>query len=125
MKRIAMTLLGFGAVAGCGPSESQKTESDIQNAVPADMIDPNSAIFGELSFTASRNSACITVNGKNSFGGYTGNQQAIVRRDPQTGAWISTAVNSHMSHALCIEAIANDRELMIEGGAPAAINSSL
>ena len=114
MKRIVVTLLCLSAVA-CGPSERERTEQAAQEAVRASMLDPRSAIFGELSFTASGNSACVTVNGKNTLGGYTGNQQAIVRKNLQTGTWRFTAIAEHLSHTECMTAILGDRQLLIEG----------
>lgn len=110
---IALPLLLLAGA--CGSTEREITEREIQNAVRASMLDPRSAIFGEMSFTASGNSACVTINGKNTFGGYTGNQQAIVRKNPQTGTWRSTAVTDDLSHAQCMTAIVGDRQLLIEG----------
>jgi hypothetical protein len=113
MKRLAITLLCLSAIA-CGPSEHERTEQAVQEAVRASMLDPRSAIFGEMSYTVSGNSGCVTVNGKNTLGGYTGNQQAIVRKNVQTGSWRTTTITDFSSHAECMTAIIGDRRLLIE-----------
>lgn len=64
--------------SGCGGAESAA-----QDAVREALRDPDSAKFGE--FTSGSDGegewACLTVNAKNSFGGYTGDQQARLRRN--------------------------------------------
>ena len=50
--------------------------SGAEKAVREALKDPDSARFGEFYYNADTKKACLTVNAKNSMGGYTGDQQA-------------------------------------------------
>lgn len=88
------------STAGCDQykkwADEEKVEADklraideIKRAVLKVLIDPDSAKFGEVFIEGSSHlvnnyhiednfyRACITVNSKNSMGGYSGNQQAM------------------------------------------------
>jgi hypothetical protein len=52
---------------------------EAQQAVREIMKDPDSARFGEMTYK-DNNNICLTVNGKNSMGGYTGDQEAYIER---------------------------------------------
>jgi hypothetical protein len=78
------------------------TESEARKAVLDVLKDPGSAKFGELT-QATENSACFTVNAKNSFGGYTGEQQALLFRIGNK--WIATEIYKDISHETCLEAV--------------------
>lgn len=78
------TCLLIGAIlglAGCG--DSSDSAEDIKwklrfaatDAVKSRLKDPESARFGEIDVI--NNIACGSLNGKNSFGGYSGNQRFI------------------------------------------------
>jgi len=67
------------------------TEKQAQEDFRAHMKDPDSAKFGR--FKARGNKACLEVNGKNSFGGYTGMETAFLNRDEQ-GKWSGYADTS-------------------------------
>lgn len=76
MKRISIVLFAL-VLAACGE------ESDIQKAVKTGLKDPDSAKFGSYSVVTSKKGgtyACITVNAKNSMGGYVGNKEAVVQK---------------------------------------------
>lgn len=77
MKNFAKFLLavGFFSLAGC--------DNALQKTVREKLIDPDSAKFGEQ--TIYLNHACIVVNSKNSYGGYTGNKTAWLERFGTTG----------------------------------------
>jgi hypothetical protein len=62
------------SLAGCSD------RSGAEKAVREIMKDPGSAKFGEFYFNKKNKKGCMTVNGKNSMGGYTGNQQAYVQQ---------------------------------------------
>lgn len=96
MKRIAMTLLCLGAVACNG------AERKIQEAVRSSLRDPTSAIFGETRISPSGTAACVVVNARNSFGGYTGDQVASVYLDRETGTWEAADI-SEISMDTCMQ----------------------
>jgi len=58
------------ALPGC---DSNKKGAEA--AVLEDLRDPDSARFGEFYFNDETKKGCLTVNAKNSMGGYTGDQQ--------------------------------------------------
>jgi len=71
----------------------------IIEAVSQDLKDPSSARYGEITVFNGR--ACATVNAKNSFGGYTGNQQAMALYSKESSRWISVLIQG-VSHSSCI-----------------------
>lgn len=66
------------ALALCGCNSNQRAA---ERAVRDMLKDPDSAKFGEFYFNEETNAGCLTVNAKNSMGGYTGDQQAFVVKD--------------------------------------------
>lgn len=82
-------------LAGCGE------EPGARKAVLAHLKDPDSAKFGEFSL-AGKNGACLTVNAKNSMGGYTGDQQAALCK--LAGKWVSITIE-RASHEKCLEIV--------------------
>lgn len=71
MKRM-IVLAALAMLGGCGE------EKAAQKAVLEVLKDPDSAKFGEFQYNAETKRACLGVNSKNSMGGYTGEQQAIL-----------------------------------------------
>ncbi len=57
--------------------------SGAEKAVRESLTDPESAKFGEFYFNGKTGRACLTVNAKNSFGGYVGDKQARLRKDTE------------------------------------------
>jgi hypothetical protein len=78
MKKLSIALLVIGCgilVTACGQ------ESAAQKAVLSGLKDPDSAKFGKSSFIKNAKGssfACVTVNSKNSMGGYVGDKQALL-----------------------------------------------
>jgi len=93
MKRSIIALVICSALAGCGES------SAVKDAVIRSLKDPDSAKFGKLSL-AGENGACLTVNAKNSMGGYTGEQQAALCK--MNGKWEVISMN-RIGHELCLQ----------------------
>lgn len=86
-------------VAACGD------ESAAQKAVRASLKDPDSAKFGKSTFVKGAKGesyACLTINAKNSIGGYTGDQQAALMK--AEGEWRVITINE-LDHASCIKVI--------------------
>ena len=75
-------------------------ESEAKKAVLKILKDPDSAKFGK--FTIVNNMACLTVNARNSMGGYTGDQQATLTKLDK-GWFFLTIVE--LSHEGCIDVI--------------------
>lgn len=65
-------IVGLG---GCGGMRSG-AEAAVRDALK----DPESARFGAFYFNKETKRGCLTVNAKNSMGGYTGDQQAYVEQ---------------------------------------------
>ncbi|MCC2980052.1 hypothetical protein [Sphingomonas sp. IC4-52] len=55
-------------------------KSGAEAAVRESLKDPDSAKFGDFYFNDKTKKGCLTVNARNSMGGYTGDQQAYVER---------------------------------------------
>lgn len=80
-------------LAACGGAES-----DARKAVLENLKDPDSAKFGKFT-NINDKAACLTVNARNSMGGYTGDQQASLIK--QEGKWIAISIYNQ-SHDMCI-----------------------
>ena len=72
-------------VTGCAtvpPAKLSVPNADQQalfkHVVLGSLKDPDSAKFGEMVLVDDGKGACVEVNAKNGFGGYTGYQQAIL-----------------------------------------------
>lgn len=82
--------LGFGK-----PTEEEK----LQEIVRVRLVDPDSAKFGEVTLV-NENHACVSVNAKNSMGGYSGEQQAFLKKI--SGLWQVISIDE-VTHKSCIE----------------------
>lgn len=102
MLKTTLCLCGFGLiVAACGSAESSA-----ESAVRQSLKDPDSAKFGKYTKVTDVR-ACLTVNAKNSMGGYTGDQVAyLVIRE---GKWYVAVIDAEFDHEHCI-AIMSERE---------------
>ena len=85
LARGVVSLALLVSLAACNSNERTAKEYVRQSAK-----DPDSVKFGDFYFNSELNRACITVNAKNSMGGYTGNQQVALLKDEQGWGWIST-----------------------------------
>jgi len=74
-------------------------ESEAKKAVLGSLKDPDSAKFGKFT-QVNEKSACLTVNARNSMGGYTGDQQAWLIK--QENAWVVLDIDK-LSHEMCID----------------------
>ena len=61
-------------------SACDRARHNAEAVVRENLKDPDSAKFGEFYFNEKTGKGCLTVNARNSMGGYTGDQQAYVRR---------------------------------------------
>jgi hypothetical protein len=91
---IAAAIFGCLLLAGCGRSESEATKAVLES-----LKDPYSAKFGKFT-EVGENRACMTVNAKNSLGGYTGDKQAFLKKIDGKWHFIGT---EDVSHDMCIE----------------------
>lgn len=73
-------------------------ESEAKKAVISNLKDPDSAKFGKFTLVDNRG-ACLTVNARNAFGGYTGDQQATLIKTK--GEWDVVAIDA-LSHETCL-----------------------
>ncbi len=96
MKKIevAAAIVGCLLLVGCGGSEAEA-----KKAVLANLKDPDSAKFGKFT-QVGESLACLTVNAKNSMGGYTGDKQAFLKKEDGKWAFYFT---QDMSHDMCIK----------------------
>jgi len=74
MKKLALVAL-LATLSRCGGNRSGAEE-----AVRAILKDPESARFGNFYYNDKTHKGCLTVNARNSMGGYTGDQQAYVEK---------------------------------------------
>lgn len=96
MKNIEITaaILGCLLLAGCGGSEREAKKAVLEN-----LKDPDSAKFGKFS-QVGESLACLTVNAKNSMGGYAGDKQAFLKKID--GKW-EFYFTQEISHDMCIQ----------------------
>lgn len=87
-------------IRGATPAE----RAAIIASVKKGLIDPTSPIFGELGIVGE--TACITVNAKNRFGGYTGNKEILVVK--VDGKW-SSGSSFPLPHALCLDTLSRSK----------------
>lgn len=78
MKYISTLALSLVLLAGCD-GIGGGAESEAKKAVLASLKDPDSAKFGQFTLVNEEH-ACLTVNARNSFGGYTGDEQALLTK---------------------------------------------
>lgn len=102
MKVLALALIAI-TIAGCdnqlfGTQEPTRGEI-LQAVVRASLKDPDSAKFGNVMFV-NDSKACVGVNAKNSLGGYTGEQQAMLIESE--GRWQVIEI-SDISQRQCFE----------------------
>lgn len=84
-----------------GPRPATAAERAAMIAViKKDLIDPTSPLFGRADVIG--NQACFTVNSKNRFGGYTGNQEAVLYLNPKTKAWTGGGMINY-PHGVCLD----------------------
>lgn len=70
-------------------SACNSVKSDAKKLVLSRLKDPDSAKFGNFT-QVNEESACFTVNARNSMGGYTGDQQAILTK--YNSEWMLVAI---------------------------------
>jgi len=83
-------LLAVAAVAllaGCGDA------SKLKSIVKENLIDPDSAKFGDLVMDKTGHWACLEVNAKNRMGGYGGTQLARFTKDGDDWALVGIDEN--------------------------------
>lgn len=96
MKTLLLAV-GFSLLlSGCGGAES-----DAKKAVLGSLKDPDSAKFGKFT-QVNEWVACLTVNARNSMGGYTGDQQATLKQFNKK--WVVSSIDE-ISHDNCISDI--------------------
>lgn len=93
--------LGIAALvllAGCSDSGA------VKDAITEGLIDADSAKFGEITVVDGEGGkfACATVNARNSFGGYTGDQQVMLKDEGSDG-WVWMGEGSEQSHQSCVD----------------------
>lgn len=82
-------LLPVFLVATClSLSACNGVQRSAEAAVTDRLKDPESARFGEFYYNAKLKRACLTVNAKNSMGGYTGDKQVALERTDDGWEWI-------------------------------------
>jgi hypothetical protein len=74
-------------------------QTEIKKAVVNVLKDPNSVIFGDIE--VKNKMACLEVNAKNAFGGYTGKQEAMLSK--VEGKWLVVTIKKDLSHSFCVD----------------------
>lgn len=97
MKVISLSVCAALLLAACGGAES-----DSKRAVLGRLKDPDSAKFGKFTQVNGKH-ACLTVNARNSMGGYTGDQQArLIKHDK---GWEVVVIDEMPGHEYCVDMI--------------------
>jgi hypothetical protein len=91
-------------LVACGGGD----EAAAKKAVLGKLKDPDSAKFGAFSMTKHENpkakqAACLTVNAKNSMGGYTGDKQAMMYREKPEEPWQVFDIKGGISQEMCLQ----------------------
>ena len=122
--RLIGILFVFGCAltfAGCGEGERSKVIDDngrVIDETRRNLKDPDSAKFGEVVVIDigekdeagnSMRWACVTVNAKNSYGGYEGDQQAILTVQSDKVGFVHFR---QISHEKCIKEFQERKELL-------------
>jgi hypothetical protein len=99
MKKLVLTLTLALLSTACLASD----KSASKDAVLDVLVEPDSAQFGKFTVIPGGNinikMACLTVNSKNRFGGYTGKQQAALHKEK--GTWKVMSM-FEITHRECI-----------------------
>jgi hypothetical protein len=92
------------AIGCCCLAAACGDESAAQKAVRASLKDPDSAKFGKFTLAKKGNDqmACLTVNAKNSMGGYTGDREAALMKAGDE--WQVITINE-LDHWRCVNVI--------------------
>lgn len=98
MKFIVITFIVL-SMSGCELNQFTE-EGKMQEAVLGSLKDPDSAKFGKMT-KANESNACLTVNAKNSMGGYTGDQQAYLIKSKNK--WEVLQIDGDLGHDMCIK----------------------
>lgn len=85
--------------------ETVSTETYARKAVLDSLKDPDSARFGKFTEVTST-TACLNVNARNAFGGYTGDQVAFLLK--ADNKWVVVSFEKKLSHAQCIEVMSKN-----------------
>ncbi len=85
-------------IAGC---DSPAFDNSIKKAVRAKLKDPDSAKFGNEIIVQTR--ACISVNAKNSYGGYTGESIAHLKKNVGSDTWYVETVEGEPCYATVLD----------------------
>ena len=83
------------------PNETQKAM--FAKVIRRALKDPDSAKFGDMVVVDNGYGACVEVNSKNAYGGYTGFQQAVLFNSKDFG-WNVVEVKD-VSAAVCIKVL--------------------
>ncbi len=105
MKQLIALCFFFIFLFGCDAKKFSLEEFSARDQAIAEMREkikvPESAKFGKFSI-AGPNFACLTINAKNGYGGYSGDQQAVLAKSGQR--WIyARMADPSVSHESCLE----------------------
>jgi len=91
------------------PEKKQRPSNEAlaRKATLNSLKDPDSAKFGKFT-QVTQTTACLTVNARNAFGGYTGDQQAFLLK--AENEWHVVAIEKDLGHSQCIEVMSKQSE---------------
>lgn len=109
-------VLVIGIISGCASAPHSPRLPPVQLSIPSteqqamlkqatisSLKDPDSAKFNGQMVLVDKRSACVEVNARNTFGGYTGFQQAMLVRIDGDG-WQVIGIKD-ISRELCINSL--------------------
>jgi hypothetical protein len=105
-----LLLLSLSILSGCATkapsppinlsSPSAEDRATLEQLIAASLKDPDSARFSGKIVIVNGKAACVEVNAKNSFGGYTGFQQAMLVKFSGSSVWTFISVKD-INQELC------------------------
>jgi hypothetical protein len=94
IRNVFLPIALCATLCGCSSEKSQA-----ETVIRDQLKDPDSAEFGK--FESNGKKACLQVNAKNSFGGYTGFQTAFLKKD-EKGNWDGYIVPPPADYDFCL-----------------------
>lgn len=98
--KYVVSIVALLLLSGCSDTGA------VKDAITEGLKDPTSAEFGEISIVdgVGGKFACATVNARNSFGGYTGDQQIMLQHHDAEG-WTWAGEGTEQPHKSCVDFI--------------------
>ena len=100
MWRVIFAGLACLTLCACNSGEAAAHKAALER-----LKDPDSARFGKFTVSKDGKKACLGVNAKNSYGGYTGEHQVVLSKNSSAQwEWVDE-LDEVFSHSECVNMI--------------------